>query len=64
MNICKLLQNLQVAAEFASCCRICKLLQNLQVAAEFASCCALQVSEAALVKTEGLADEALRLGRS
>jgi hypothetical protein len=33
----------------------------LQVAAEFASCCALQVSEAALVKTEGLADEALRL---
>jgi hypothetical protein len=36
----------------------------LQVAAEFASCCALQVSEAALVKTKGLADEALRLDRS
>jgi hypothetical protein len=33
----------------------------LQVGENFASCCTLQVSEAALVKTEGLADEALRL---
>jgi hypothetical protein len=40
---------------------ICKSLKYLQVAEIFASCCALQVSEAALVKTEGLADEALRL---
>ena len=37
------------------------LVIYLQVAAQFASRCALQVSEAALVKTEGLADEALRL---
>jgi hypothetical protein len=41
---------------------ICKLLKYLQVAEIFASCCALQVSEATLVKTEGLADEALRWG--
>jgi hypothetical protein len=33
----------------------------LRVGENFASCCTLQVSEAALVKTEGLADEALRL---
>jgi hypothetical protein len=33
----------------------------LQVGENFASRCTLQVSEAALVKTEGLADEALRL---
>jgi hypothetical protein len=34
----------------------------LRVGENFASRCTLQVSEAALVKTEGLADKALRLG--
>jgi hypothetical protein len=33
----------------------------LRVGENFASRCTLQVSEAALVKTEGLADKALRL---
>ena len=33
----------------------------LRVGENFASRCTLQVSEVALVKTEGLADEALRL---
>ena len=35
--------------------------EYLQVATEFTSCYALQISEAALVKTKSLADKALRL---